>query len=73
MDENKRKNNNEKQRIKYQNNQDFRKRKQELARFTIKIKNMDRKTGISKIYYQNKKYGNFEIGFSNETKKIYFE
>ena len=57
MDENKRKNNNEKQRIKYQNNQDFRKRKQELAR----------------LYYQNKKYGNFEIGLSNETKKIYFE
>lgn len=48
---------NEKQRIKYQNNLDFRKKKQELAR----------------RYYQNKKYGNFEIIFSNETKKIYFQ
>lgn len=48
---------NEKQRLKYQNNLDFRKKKQESAR----------------KYYQNKKYGNFEITFSNNTKKIYFE
>jgi len=47
---------NEKQRMKYQNNLDFRKKKQELAR----------------RYYQNKKYGNFEINFSHETKKISF-
>ena len=48
---------NEKQRYKYQTNLDFRKKKQELAR----------------QYYQNKKYGSFEIIFSNETKKISFE
>lgn len=47
---------NEKQRLKYQNNLEFRKKKQELAR----------------AYYQNKKYGNFEIIFSHETKKISF-
>lgn len=47
---------NEKQRLKYQNNQEFRKKKQELAR----------------KYYQKKKYGNFEITFSNEPKKISF-
>lgn len=48
---------NEKQRLKYQNNLDFRKKKQELAR----------------QYYQNKKYGSFEISFSNETKILYFQ
>ena len=47
---------NEKQRLKYHNNLDFRKKKQELAR----------------QYYQNKKYGDFEITFSNETKIISF-
>lgn len=48
---------NEKQRIKYQNNLEFRKKKQELAR----------------QYYQNKKYGNFQIIFCDEPKKLYFE
>tara|TARA_B100000497_G_C7623322_1_gene374538 strand:- start:136 stop:306 length:171 start_codon:yes stop_codon:yes gene_type:complete len=48
---------NEKQRLKYQNNLEFRKKKQELAR----------------QYYQNKKYGNFEITISNEIKKLSFQ
>lgn len=48
---------NEKQRIKYQNNLEFRKKKQELAR----------------RYYQNKKFGSFEIVFSNESKILYFQ
>lgn len=48
---------NEKQRLKYQNNLEFRQKKQQLAR----------------QYYQNKKYGDFQITFSNEIKKISFE
>lgn len=48
---------NEKQRLKYQNNLEFRQKKQQLAR----------------QYYQNKKYGNFEITFSNEPKKLSFQ
>jgi hypothetical protein len=48
---------NEKQRLKYQNDEDFRKRKQELAR----------------KYYQHKKYGSFIILFSNEQKIISFD
>ena len=48
---------NEKQRLKYHNNLEFRKKKQELAR----------------EYYQKKKYGSFEVIFSNETKIISFQ
>lgn len=48
---------NEKQRLKYHNNLEFRQKKQQLAR----------------QYYQNKKWGNFEITFSNETKKLSFK
>ena len=57
MEDSKRNKINEKQRLKYQNNLDFRKRKQELAR----------------KYYQTKKYGSFEITISNEPKKICFQ
>lgn len=48
---------NEKQRLKYQNDEEFRKRKQELAR----------------KYYQHKKYGSFTISFSTEQKILSFD
>jgi len=57
MDDIKRYNINLKQKEKYKNNAEYRLKKQQNA----------------KKYYEKKKFGTFEITFSNNTKKIYFE